>query len=67
MIFSSSYGGITTYPCWRTSSSALARRSLDATPTSTISAPSASVAARLIAGAFDGITITAFAPTSRAA
>ena len=36
-------------------------------PTSTTSAPRAIVAARLIAGAFDGITITAFAPTARAA
>ena len=46
---------------------ATASRSLEATPTSTISAPRASVAARLMAGAFDGMTITALAPTDRAA
>ncbi len=45
----------------------LASRSLEASPHSTTSAPKPSVAARLMAGAFDGITITAFAPTCRAA
>jgi len=44
----------------------LARRSEEARPTSTISAPKEMVAARLMAGALEGITMTAFAPTSRA-
>ena len=44
-----------------------ALRSLEATPTSTISAPRARVAWRLMAGAFAGMTMTALAPTARAA
>ena len=50
-----------------TNSSAFNLRSDEAGPTSTISAPSARVAAFFTSGAFDGITITALAPSTRAA
>ena len=67
MIRSSSYGGMIASPrsaairsatCWRSS--------LDV-PTTTTSAPSASTRAFFRAGASDGITTTAGAPSSRAA
>ncbi len=48
-------------------SSATRRRSSDAVPTMTTSAPSASTLARFTAGASDGMTITAGTPSSRAA
>ena len=47
--------------------SATSRRSSDAVPTITTSAPSASTRARLIAGASEGMTMTAGTPNSRAA
>jgi len=51
----------------RSNSSAFTLRSLEAGPTNTISAPSASVAAIFTFGALSGITITAFEPNARAA
>ena len=48
-------------------SSATCRRSSDAVPTMTTSAPSASTRARLSAGESEGMTITAGTPNRRAA
>ena len=67
MIFSSSYGGTMAYPHFAASSCALSIRSSLPGPTNTISAPSAAVASRFIAGALLGITITAFTPNALAA
>ena len=67
MIRSSSNGGMIARPRSAAIRSATAWRSSLAVPTTTISAPSAATRSRLIAGASDGMTTTAGAPSRRAA
>ena len=67
MIRSSSYGGMIASPRSAAIASARSRRSSDAGPTVTISAPSAATRSRLMAGASLGMTMTAGAPSRRAA
>ena len=63
----SSNGGMTLSPRSAAIRSATIRRSSEAVPTMTTSAPSARTRASLIAGESDGMTMTAGTPNSRAA
>ena len=67
MMRRSSYGSIITMPRCATRSSATWCRSSELGPVKTISAPSRRTPSTLTCGAASGITITAGAPSSRAA